>query len=402
MENIILKIKSNWNLTAIYASNLLLAFHYFLIIYINSSFLEESFSPSKIGTLYIVGSVVNLLILINASKLLRRFGNYKLITSFIILEFIAISGLAWVGFQDVSSPTIIALLFIIHQAILMMILFNLDIFLEEASVDEGKTGGVRGVYLTLANAALVVSPAIAGLIMTDDEFWRVYLISSLILIPLFLIVFKNFKSFRDYPSINTKIFDIFLAFWRNKNIYYIFMSHLLLQFFYAFMIIYIPILLREHVGFSWSEIGLLFTIMLVPFVIFEIPVGKIADKKLGEKEILITGFVIMTLSTGALAFLTTSNFLIWAILLFLTRVGASFAEITTESYFFKHVNASNADMISFFRITRPLSFILAPIVATVSLFFVSQSNLQYSFLFFVLGILMIWGIRYGVTLTDTK
>jgi hypothetical protein len=130
MEFIVSKIRTNWTLSAIYISNLILAFHFALIVYINSSFLEQSFNASKLGILYIAGSFINLIILLNASKLLRRFGNFKLILSFIILELIAVGGLAWVGFQQISNLPLIAFLFILHQAVVMMILFNLDIFLE--------------------------------------------------------------------------------------------------------------------------------------------------------------------------------------------------------------------------------------------------------------------------------
>jgi MFS family permease len=234
-------------------------------------------------------------------------------------------------------------------------------------VDESKTGGIRGVYLTLANAAFIIPPAIAGFILTNGDFWKVYLVSSLFLIPLFFICLKSFKKMKDAEIAHVKILEIFKNFRQNKNIYSIFMAQFILQFFFVYMVVYVPIYLYEYVGFSWRELGIMFTIMLLPFVIFELPLGKIADKKIGEKEILALGFIIMIFSVFAVSLVTTATFLIWAIILFMTRVGASFAEITTESYFFKHVNSSNADFISFFRITRPLSYIIAPAVATISL-----------------------------------
>jgi MFS family permease len=137
--------------------------------------------------------------------------------------------------------------------------------------------------------------------------------------------------------------------------------------------------------------------MLLPFVLFELPVGEMADEKYGEKEFLTMGFVIMGLSTIFISFVTVKIFWIWAALLFITRIGASFVEISSESYFFKQVNPEKTDVISFFRITRPLSFIVGPILATITLGFI-----PFEYIFIIIGSLMILGTKYSLVLKDTK
>ena len=117
--------------------------------------------------------------------------------------------------------------------------------------------------------------------------------------------------------------------------------------------------------------------MLLPFIIFEIPVGKIADIHFGEKELLSAGFIITAIFTIIISFISIKSFILWAIILFATRVGASLIEITTESYFFKHVKGDDADIISFFRINSPLAYIAGPIAAIISLQFLP---FQYIFL----------------------
>jgi MFS family permease len=159
-----------------------------------------------------------------------------------------------------------------------------------------------------------------------------------------------------------------------------------------------PIYLTREIGFSIGETALMFSIMLLPFIIFQIPVGKIADKKLGEKEMLLLGLIIMGTSTIVLSLLESKEFIVWAALLLLTRVGASLVEITTESYFFKHVNKTNTDMVSLFRMTRPLAYIITAGLATVMLQYMS-----YTSMFFVFGILiLVLGLRYTLPLHDTK
>ena len=64
------------------------------------------------------------------------------------------------------------------------------------------------------------------------------------------------------------------------------------------MVIYTPIYLHEHIGLPWSDIGIIFTIMLLPFVLFEFPAGKLADGKWGEKEPPIIGIILIAVSTA--------------------------------------------------------------------------------------------------------
>jgi MFS family permease len=163
------------------------------------------------------------------------------------------------------------------------------------------------------------------------------------------------------------------------------------------MIVYTPIYMNKHIGFSWPEIGIIFTIMLVPFILFELPVGELEDDKYGEKEFLTIGFIVMGLSTLFISFITVKSFWMWATILFITRIGASIVEISSDTYFFKKVDDQKTDIISFFRITRPLSFIVAPLLATVILQFI-----PFQYIFIIIGSIMIIGAHYALALTDTK
>jgi MFS family permease len=184
---------------------------------------------------------------------------------------------------------------------------------------------------------------------------------------------------------------------KNKDLLNVFNAHFLLQIFYAYMVVYMPIYLSKYIGFDWTQIGLMFTIMLLPFIFVEMPVGWLADKLWGEKEMMTAGLVLMGIFTLAVAFITTKNFWLWTSILFMTRIGAALLEATTDSYFFKKVDKNDTDTIGFYRISGPASYIVAPILATLSLSF-----LLYGHIFIVLGILMIFGCRYSLALTDTK
>jgi Na+/melibiose symporter-like transporter len=224
----------------------------------------------------------------------------------------------------------------------------------------------------------------------------VYLLSFLFLIPSFLVIFHGLKNIKErIPSLSSMLKRTKL-FFSNKNLRNIFIATLLLQIFYSWMVIYTPLYLRD-IGFNWSTIGVMFTIMLLPFVLFELPLGALADKQLGEKEILIFGFIITGVSTALMSFIGVNSFLLWTIVLFLTRTGASFIEVMTETYFFKHVKGNDIDAIGIFRLTRPLSFIIGPLIATITLLLVPQR-----FIFLVLAFIMLLGLIPASRIEDTK
>lgn len=386
------RVKQHKLLTVVYLANIFLSFHYYFIIYINSSFLSQFFNGDMVSNLYTIGSIINLVLLLNVSKILNKIGNYKVTLSVITLEALAIAGLIFA-----QEPFLIGIYFLIHQIVISLILFNLDVFLESESTDETKTGGIRGMYLTLANITLVIAPILVGFILDGKQFDRVYFFSLILLIPLFFLTRRYFRDYKDVPIAHIKVKEAVITFLKVPNLFKIFVCHLILQLFYAIMIIYMPVHLNAHIGFSWEHIGIMFTIMLLPFVLFELPIGKLADKVYGEKEILTIGFVIMGLATLCISFMTTQNFILWTTLLFLTRTGASFVEITSDSFFFKQVNKSQTDEISIYRTTRPLGFIIGPLIATYVLKF-----LPYNYMFLILGIIVIVGTYWSSSLKDTR
>jgi MFS family permease len=139
--------------------------------------------------------------------------------------------------------------------------------------------------------------------------------------------------------------------------------------------------------FDWGHIGIIFTIMLTPFVILSFPLGKLSDK-----------FFISAFFTMLIPFIVEPKLWIWALVLFATRVGAAIIEIMSESYFFKSVTEENADIISFFRNTGPLSYIIAPLIA-LPIFMVIPS---FKYLFFVLGGVLLYGLFVTLRLKDVK
>ena len=392
METINRKLSKKSAFAAIYTVGFLSAFHVFLIVYINSSFLNQYISEEFVGSLYIIGSLMTISTLTIIPYALRRFGNYMTLVAFTLLEILILLGMAFI-----KEPAIVIPLFVTHWVVFQIMFINIDIFLETYQKKESDTGSTRGIFLTIINSALILSILIVGLILTNNDFWKIYLISAGVLLPFLFIIFTKFRNFKDPVYEDFKIWRTLKKFRTDKNISNIFMAQFILKFFFSWMVVYMPIYLHDYIGFEWSQIAIIFTIMLLPFILIEIPAGKIADKWIGEKELLSVGFIIMALFTMMIPFVGITSFVLWAGILFVTRIGASLVEVTTESYFFKHVQGDDANIISFFRMTRPTAYIAGPLVAIITLQF-----LPFQYIFLVLGIIMFLGLKYSFALKDTR
>jgi len=351
-------------------------------------FLDEK----NIGILYTIGSILAIICLTFTPKLLRKIGNYQMIIGLSLINIISLIILAFNKNTYILIPT-----FIIYLALYSIIYLNSDILLENQSSDSN-TGNIRGLYLSISNIAWVASPFIVGLLLTNGDYWKVYGLASLAIFPFIILMSIFFRKFKDPIYMDTPFLKTFKKLKRQKNIYRIFIVRTFLQLFYSWMVIYTPIYLHKYIGLDWKIIGTIFSIMLLPFLLFQIPLGILADKRFGEKEILNSGLILIAITTSILSFVSpNSTWWTWAIILFLTRTGASTVEIMTESYFFKKVDEKDADIISFFRMARPIAYVFGPALASLTIFLVS-----FQYIFLVLGVIMLSFLKILSSIKDTR
>lgn len=367
--------------------------HGALPVYIGSSFLEKIFGGEVIGYIYPVAGIISVVFFAIINRFLRRFGNYRTTIVLSLIELVALVGLAKVG-----SPLWLGFFFITSFIAVALTNCTIDIFLESFSTD-GSTGAIRGTFLTVANIAWVIAPSIVSFILTDGDYWIVYAASAAILVPVIFLLHHNLSAYKDPTYHITSVWDTIIEVRANHDLRNVMGANFLLQIFYTWMAIYMPIHLHEHIGFGWDKIGLIFSIMLIPFVVTELPLGRLADSRWGEKEFMAIGFIIMAISTGIITYVTTAHFWLWAAILFITRIGASIVEVMTETYFFKKVRDDSVSVIESFRTMRPWSNVLAPLVASAFLLLPGM-NIQYMFV--ILGLLLFGGLRYALALKDTR
>lgn len=358
-------------------TSLLMSFHAGLMLYVNSSFLGSLFSNFEISLIFGLGSIFYLVLLLFGETITREIRIKHLFLLFSLIEIIAVSIIA-----GAQSPMIIAVAFIIEQGVIGFLSYILDVVLERYMKKEETTGEVRGMFLSAANVALVVSPLIAGVVVVKYGFNFLYYLSVVVFLPVLFLHFNKWVSEHTLPKTHAQI---------PKNLRLGIVLNFLLQFFYGWMIVWSPIYLNKNIGLSWETIGLIFSVMLLAFVFFELPLGELGDRMFSEKSIMSAGFFVCAIATALIAAIHTSSFVVWALALFVTRVGACAIEISTESFFFKHVSGKDTGTIGLFRTVKPLSFILAPIMGA---FFIKTVGFELSFL--ALGAIMFLGV-FGAT-----
>lgn len=362
-------------------------------LYLNAAFLETVVPTYAIEVLFAIGALIGLCGLILLPKLLRVLSPRTSVLLTATLTLVSLIGMIAHG-----PVWLTAVAFVIYFASNTLTMYGIDVMIEAVAPTES-TGRIRGVYLMLCNAGFMLAPALAGFLVDRLGFGAIYSWSAIIVGFVIVLVMLRAPQFRQEPDPQAPHItsaSTWRSFFRTGQLRHIYLANFLLQFFYAWMVIYVPIFLHDTLGVGWNDIGLVFTIALSAFVFLQTPVGRLADKRrFGEKKLMITGFVILGLSTLIFSYYSIPGTALWviALALFATRVGAAVIEVATESAFFKSVTAEDAGRIGIFRNTYPLAYLIGPIIGSGLLVFVPMKSL-----FGILGLLCFVGVWHAVKL----
>lgn len=381
-------INSSKKIKIVFLVGFLFSFHLAITSYINSTFLSNFLKEQKVGLIYALASASAIVALLLMPRVLKRTGSYIFLLSVSLLSALS---LFLISFAE--STLGIVLLFIFYFTLNNLIIFILDEILQIFSKNS-IVGRIRGLYLTIINSAWVLAQMFSGEFLGGSPFNTFYLFASGIMLLFFVIVLLSFKNTKDPNYDKLPITKSVGKFFKDKNLARSYKISFLLQFFYSWMVIYTPIYLFAHLGFSWKEISGIFTIMLLPFVLLEYSLGRYSDK-IGERAMMMVGFLIISLTTMSLFFITKHSVLIWGLVLFGTRVGAATIEVMSDSYFFKHIAKENDEFIGVYRNTGPMAYIVAPLFASGLLFIVPAFN----FIFLILGAIMLSGVYFASTIS---
>lgn len=356
--------------------------------------MEKFLSPEGVGALYTIGSALGVFAFLFFSHALKIAGNLRLTLVLAIIEGLSLLVL---GFTSHPPTAIVAFVTFLMTAPLMYL--NIDIFSETLiGNQENTTGTKRGIALGIMSIASVLGTLAMGVLVDGtDNLELVYYLAAAMLVPFIIVLFFAFKDFRDPKYDIFKVRTSLRTMWLKSDIRNVMFAHFLLQIFFAWTVIYFPLYMYSELGLTWDKIGYITAFAISAYIFVEWPTGIIADKWLGEKELMAIGFLVLAITASWMSFMTTIAILPWMVLLFMTRVGAALVEATTEVYFFKHTKGDDADTISFFRLLRPLASVVGALLGSVCLLY-----LPFNLIFVVLGFVMVPGIFFTIQLRDTK
>ena len=361
--------------------------------YVWSSFIENFVPEHTVGLYFAVANFVALVGVLTFAHVLRRFGNYRVIMAVTVLSVVMPLLLVYA-----HGPWSVLLYFALYWLFVELLLISLDVLLENIS-DDGHTGRIRSFYLTAQNLGWLVAMVGMGVLADRaDNFNSILIIGSALLVGIIVILLVHRKKFRDYRDYKSRTpLQLISVLHKRKNLRNGLWLSFALQFFYAIMVLYMPIYLHQYIGLSFQTIGIIFATMLFAFIVIEAPAGVIADRFLGEKEMMIAGVLLMSASTLAIFVLDTRSVVVWIAVLFATRVGAALLEAMQEIYFFKQISRKDSDLINVFRDFRSLAWLIASAAGSLVLIF-----LPIGYIFVFLGFLLLLAIIPASRLHDTR
>lgn len=375
------------NLNNIYTKILYLSYFFFswcigFTVYSNSKVIEVINGQESIGIVYGISAALSLVLSTWVTPHLIKFlGNRKTVGLSILLALVSLLGISFA-----NNSIVVALSFILFFASQILISFGFDVFFEHNTLKDNAIRA-RGMVVSLQHIGRMLGPMLAAIITYNLGLRAPYQVSFLLLVISGLTLYFATTKFKDkeYPvaSFLSSIKKII----KRPDLKKPLSSVLLLHIFYALMVAFVPIYLSDIIGIDAKSLGIMFTIMLIPFVVLGYPVGKILDTGISGRRVAQIGLVLMTLATLSFPFVKTQSVLIWVIILLISRIGAVVLETAGEGIFFRNIEEQDTELLGIMRDMQPVGYFIASLVGVIVLSIGTITHI-----FYVIGAILIVGI----------
>lgn len=361
-----------------------------LMSFVGSSYFKEASGDENISFYYIVINIILFLILINFHKLVNKIGRLKLFLYFASLFLftslmLLLLQVSWWG-----------LVFLMFNIIFFKSSFVAkDMILESYSSDK-MSGRIRGMHIIIIHVGFILG-VILSTQMLEHYSWNSIFLIQLITIALLLYIAKfKLKAIKHETRETLTIMKIIEIIKHRKNVLRIYCVAVITEFFYFIMSVYVPIHMR-NMGIPWGDMGIVFIIMLAPWLFIPEIVGNLADKKWGEKEMIIASIIITALSVAGIFFIQSTSLLIWAMVLIFTRFGTAILCTAHDSYFYKRIDSRDVHIIEFFRTSLSVGYIIGAVLTGVFLWLFDLPKL-----FLFAGAIILLALFPAAQLIDNK
>jgi len=362
-----------------------------LISYLGSSYFRYATGVENVAVFYVVMFSFVLIGLLNLHKIFLTYGRSRTLLFLLGMQIIVLTALSllpigWAG----------ALMLMLYYVVYGIIWVVWDAVLEAYSSNE-ETGRIRGMFLSVWGIGAIIGPMLSLSLLERYGYGLIFTLVLALYAFMFIIALVTLYEISGKIDQRThSLREMIARIRKTPALWQVYWVAISLGFAASTLVVFIPLKLRA-LGFEWSEMGLMFTIMLLPFVLLEYPAGILADKKYGEKEIMVTGFVVLITAMILITVSESTSFIVWTAILTLSRVGYALIEAMRDTYFYKQIDSEEVGLINAFRTARPVAYILAMSSATgVGLFFGEGG------IFMMLIIILVIGLYPVIRLVDTK
>lgn len=293
-------------------------------LYLNQ-FLEKA---ELVGLVAAITSLAGMAFSIPAGVLSDKLGRKRLL----IASFLLLSAVLLVFFLNTHLYALIVLQIAFGFAMAPAWVIS-EAFIKDISPVD-RRGEFRSVFGTFANAGMFIGPVIGGLLADQFNIRTPYLFSALLLLASLLLVFK-LKDYNRNGTRNAKskemrredLLAVLKEFGQHRELNVLALCTVALFFWYSAKWVFGPLLLH-HLGYSPFVIGVWMGISAAPFLLFQIPLGKIGDR-IGKTRLIYLGFVISAIFIIPLGFLQSISSLL--VTIFIISLGTTFVEPLIEA-----------------------------------------------------------------------
>ncbi len=365
-----------------------------LVNYVFISYLSSFFSETYIGLAIAGGSLVAIAAFVFLPGIVARYGAQKVLLYLVFAEMFALMTVSGLPHTAVSAALIL-----IVMSMQPLLYYELDLLLEATINGNDATARARTFFLTGGNAGAIVAPLMIATLLAGGEAYTTVFFAAAIVAVLFVVFFSARQLPKNAPPTLYHVRDTLVHIFRHRDLAAVTTGHFILYLFYLWAPFYVPAYLHGVLGIPWATLGWVFSIMLIPYVLIEYPAGWLADRVLGDKWLMLAGFLIAGTALALISTITASTpIVLIVVILVMTRVGAALTESMTEGHFYRRVSQQDIVSISVFRGVWPLANIVAPLVGALIFSF---DGFHYFFLITGCCVALIGGMT-ALSITDFR
>ena len=255
------------------------------------------------------------------------------------------------------------------------------------STTKNNIGKTEGIFFVVSNFSWLIGPFVGGIIAQAYGFKAMFFISGLFcFVSFFLSSNKSIKFKIIKNETKGEFFKNFKDYFKNKELAVVYLLSVALAFWWVFIYTYTPLYL---ISLGEKTIGYVLFALVIPLLILEIPVGRLADKW-SYKWLMFIGFSLM--SFIALLLYLNGSLYFYIILIILGSLGAAMIEPLREAYLFKIIKIKDERrFLTIFRTGYEIGYLAAPLIYS---FVLINNGTNYTQLFLIIAIII---FLFGLT-----